>query len=96
MLTAVLEDLILVGFEEPRQAAEQTSTPAEVEDRRRPGRNDHVRPPLIPLLRNPVAPLGADWAPVIDATFDLALEVMTFWTGIAETIWGVRRQTQAD
>ena len=96
MLTAVLEDLILVGFEEPRQAAEQASIPAEIEDRRRPGRNDQVSPPLIPLLRNPVAPLGDDWAPVIDATFDLALDVVSFWSGIAETIWGVRRQTNAD
>ena len=95
-LTAVLEDLILVGFEEPRQAAEQVSNPDEIEERRRPGRNDHVSPPLIPLLRNPVAPLGNDWAPVIDATFDLALEVMTFWTGMAETIWAVRRQNKTD
>ncbi len=55
-----------------------------------------MSPPLIPLLRNPAAPLETDWAPVIDATFDLALEVMTFWTGMAETIWGVRRQTEAD
>jgi hypothetical protein len=85
-----------MGFEEPFHAPEQASTPAEIEDRRRPRRNDHVSPPLIPLLRNPVAPLEADWALVIDATFDLALEAMTFWTGIAETIWGVRRQTKAD
>ena len=56
----------MVGFEEPRQAAEQASTPAEIEERRRPGRNDHVSPPLIPLLRNPAAPTGDDWAPVID------------------------------
>lgn len=85
-----------MGFEEPLQAAGQVFTPDEIEERRRPGRNDHVSPPLIPLLRNPVAPSGDDWAPVIDVTFDLTLDVMSFWTGIAETLWGVRRQTKAD
>ncbi len=86
----------MVGFEEPFQAAEHVSTPDEIEERRRPGRNDHVSPSLIPLLRNPVAPLGDEWAPVIDVTFDLTLDVVSFWTGIAETIWGVRRQIKAD
>lgn len=86
----------MVGFEEPLQAAGQVSTPAEIEERRRPGRNDQVSPPLIPLLRNPASPFGDEWAPVIDVTFGLALDVVSFWTGIAETLWGVRRQTKAD
>lgn len=85
-----------MGFEEPFQAAEHVSTPAEIEERRRPGRNDHVSPSLIPLLRDPGSPFGNDWAPVIDVTFDLALDVTSFWTGIAETIWGVRHQTKAN
>ncbi len=92
-------------FRELLRPAEQILPSARVADRRRPGRNNQVSPPLIPLLRHPAAPdipvlrpgkvdapaSRDDLAPVRGIAFSLALSVL-LWIWIAGMIvWAVRR-----
>ncbi len=91
-------------FKELLQTAEQASTPAEIKDRRRLGRNDQVNPYLIPLLRDPTAvdipapppcetealPLSDQLAPARGIAFGLVLSV-PLWAVVAGAVWAVLR-----
>jgi len=48
-----LESSALMRIRKPLRQAEQTSSSADIKDRRRPGRDDQISPHLLPLLRNP-------------------------------------------
>jgi len=92
-------------FRELLRPAEQILPSAPVADRRRPGRNNQVSPPLIPLLRNPATPdilvplpgkvdapsSRDDLVPVRGIIFSLALSV-PLWICVAGMIaWAVLR-----
>ena len=90
-------------FKELLQAAEQVPTPAQVKDRRRLGRSDHVDPHLIPLLRNPATkniatpspdevnaspPLEDDLTPIQGIIFGVVSSV-PLWAVIVGVAWVV-------
>ena len=91
-------------FKELLQTGKQASTPAEIKDRRRLGRNYQVNPHLIPLLRNAAAvdipapspcetealPLSDQLAPARGIAFGLMLSV-PLWAVVAGAVWAILR-----
>lgn len=89
-------------FRDHLQATAQVPVPARVKERRRPERNEHVSPELIPLLRSPVpdntpAPPSSkvDEPPPHDdlrvargIVIVVALSI-PLWAGIAAIVWAV-------
>lgn len=92
-------------FRELLRPAEQILPSDRAADRRRPGRNNQVSPPLIPLLRNPATPdipvllpgkvdappSRDDLAPVKGIIFPLALSVPLWIWVSALIVWAVLR-----
>ena len=91
-------------FKELLRATEHVPAPAQVKDRRRPGRNNQVTSHLVPLLRDPVTmdvptpspdnvnilPLKDDLTPIQGIIFSLVSSV-PLWVVIVGIVWAVLR-----